>query len=420
MRPVRVVLLVALTVFSHGCGSEPGDAADPDASDGVDDVQRAWFPVAPTSTAAAAQGAQDVLETRDSDDLHCSNANVVLTMQAEATCYAGTGGELRCAGQIGETNFGQTFTPAGIDGVVQQVTSGANTHDAAGRPLGGMCVLREDGTAWCYGRYIDAGQFRTADGSQPGREWKQWGTRSDIVELSSSALNNVCARYADGTADCVGLVGGASHREPLDLGADIESMWIDGNSIVHVNDPEVFRGGNQISMCVVTTLGMACKPGPNMLEGYLFQNGGVETPRGWLYSPAEHEGAVVDGNQASEESVCWLTSAGEAWCLEGWEPLDDELSGEPVDPEAPPALRQYFADVGAIALGVSVYAWGRERCVVGNDGSVWCIGQNVFGHLGTGDAEPLVEAVQVQPPGSARIQCANAERNEPAAAYSPR
>src|SRR5205814_528462 len=107
-------------------------------------------------------------------------------------------------------------------------------------------------------------QFRTADGDEPGPTWTQWGTRSDISELATGTMDQICARYTDGTADCAGLVCGFDDelqhcptfssdaaRVITDAGGGLARIWIDTSGMVHRNDARVFRESNSRSECVV-------------------------------------------------------------------------------------------------------------------------------------------------------------------------
>jgi hypothetical protein len=312
-----------------------------------------------------------------------------------------------CAGKVGDTVFGAEFVPAGIDGVVQLL--GSPTFGFEDRTASSICALKADGTAWCLGTGGDWGQFRTADGEEPGGEWTQWGERSDIVELAGWNMQAVCARYADGEADCAGLVCGypdaldpcETHMTPLELGTGVHNLWLDGNGRPHVNDTTVFRVGNSVASCVVAAEGLSCDGLPEI--GMIAeQHGAVTTPHGIVVSKGAHAGKVVDGNSASMNSVCWLTASGKTWCLEAEEPFDP--LPEPAPGEELPA-RQYFEDVKALALAVNGYSGQLDRCVAANDGSLWCIGGNDAGKLGAGTIAPLLVETQVRPPGSVRVNC---------------
>src|SRR5690349_3242536 len=117
---------------------------------------------------------------------HRCSDHVTFGVWDAAVCFVDVDNQLECAGRVGNDVYGPSFTPVGMDGV-DQIMATSTVNVATGSA---MCVHRTDGTAWCTGNNgADAsnpcsswGQYRTADGLQPGRKWKQWGTRSDIVE----------------------------------------------------------------------------------------------------------------------------------------------------------------------------------------------------------------------------------------------
>ena len=56
---------------------------------------------------------------------------------------------------------------------------------------------------------------------------------------------------------------------------------------------------------------------------------------------------------------------------------------------------------------MSTSQYTSDVCVVIDDGSIWCAGDNLVGELGTGDMNPVPMAapVRVQPPGSVSVAC---------------
>jgi alpha-tubulin suppressor-like RCC1 family protein len=56
---------------------------------------------------------------------------------------------------------------------------------------------------------------------------------------------------------------------------------------------------------------------------------------------------------------------------------------------------------GLPAMAVEIDAGANHVCALLVDGSLWCWGQNVFGHLGVGDRQDRLRPVQVRFPGCA-------------------
>jgi hypothetical protein len=316
----------------------------------------------------------------------CTNANIAFAMWENGVCYAAADGELMCAGTIGETTFGPNFAAAGIQDVVQLIGSPSFTETS-----NAVCALKSDGTAWCLGDGPDWGQFNTIDGLPPGATWTQWGQRSDIAELSANNMSIVCARHEDRSAECAGYMAPTAS-----LGDNVFSLWIDGQSEIHINSTDVFRVGNSVSTCVIIAQGLACDGPPDLMIG--LENAGAPiTPHGVLVSNAAHGGRVVDGNAADVESVCYLQASGKVSCL-------NTDSSNPKSMEMV-FSNEYFADKRALAIAVNGFSYKRDLCIVRDDASIWCIGGNRSGKFGSGDMETLDIETQVQPPGSVNVNC---------------
>jgi hypothetical protein len=366
------------------------DPASTDVDGGTTDAgsfSGSWVPLAASADEFSWQGSQQRIEPFSSSGAGvCANANIAFAMWERAVCYAASDGELKCAGIVGETNFGPDFVPAGLQNVVQLIGSPSFTETS-----NAVCALKSDGTAWCLGGGPTWGQFNTADGLPPGAIWKQWGQRSDIAELSANFMSIVCARYQDRTAECAGYM---APTEPL--GDNIRNLWVDTQGEVHINSNEVFRVGNSSATCVIIAQGLACNGPPDLQIG--LENAGAPiTPHGVLVSSPAHGGRVVDGNSADIESVCWLRASGQVSCR------NTDMS----NPESMDTVytNEYFTDTRALAIALSGYSAKRDLCIVGDDASIWCIGGNSNGKFGSGDTEALATETQVQAPGSVHVNC---------------
>lgn len=376
-----------LAVLAAGCGDQPSDVAGTDAGAELDAASAGdggaltddlWRPVAPSAERFAWQGVQNELY-RASDGRNCRDAEVVIGIGSEALCFVDADDELRCAGRVYDREFGSTFELVGQTGV-DQIFISMVSGTVGGNSL---CVHRRDGTAWCLGAFNNFGQYN--DGTtNPTSDWVRWGSRDELVSLATGTFDQFCGRYADGSVECVGNQFGV---EPVAVGTSaLERMWIDTYGDVHLDDLEVFRVSNGRTDCQVMAHGLACAG--------LHDFGDA--------------GKVVDGNWAGMtwvqdfeiDTVCWLDDVGRVFC--GYREEHPDLGVlEPV---------RVFLRGPVVALALDGYGFGgwgvsSARCAVRHDGSLWCVGDNTAGKLGTGDEEPLLEETEVQPPGTVRIRC---------------
>ena len=95
-------------------------------------------------------------------------------------------------------------------------------------------------------------------------------------------------------------------------------------------------------------------------------------------------GTVVSGLQmfaGMSNVTCWLDSAGTVGCTTG----------------------PRFEAGKVLFLAASAYS--DSLCAIYNAGSIWCIGSNANGKLGTGNTAPLSTEPMIAPPGTARVRC---------------
>jgi hypothetical protein len=164
-----------------------------------------------------------------------------------------------------------------------------------------------------------------------------------------------------------------------DLGSGVERLWIDEMCQAHINDDSIIRVSTQGVLCLVTSAGLTCG--------------------GQVVTPPSLAGHVIDGGMSSlmEYAMpCWLTDAGVVSCGT----VGNELFPGRVARAI--ALNPYSLPTGFPDASLP---WIPSVCAVMDDGSVWCIGNNSFGRLGSGEEDSLLEATEVQPPGSASLGC---------------
>ena len=116
---------------------------------------------------------------------------------------------------------------------------------------------------------------------------------------------------------------------------------------------------------------------------------GLSCPLEFFGTPGE----VISGGQVGGNfflpTTCWLESDGDVFC-------DESHPGAA-------EVEQYFT--GKIALALAFHSSTDSLCVVVDDGSMWCIGSNQQGKLGTGSTQTLAAETQVLPPGTFNLFC---------------
>lgn len=359
----RVVMRVVIVVgFLVACGD--GRSPAPDAVAMPDAAAANLFPTPPTSARFMWPGVQE--EFHRSDGSTCIG-RVTAAVGDRAVCYVGADDEVHCAGAVYTRTFGSTFTPIGRTGV-DQIVFTPTVNSATGNA---MCIHELDGTAHCMGDYNSHGAF--ADGTtSPSDTFVPWSTLTTISRLDSN-WETRCALAGAGEVYCAGFnVGAMAVRQDTDGGH--RSVFIDRAGQIVIDDPAVFRVANG-SPCSIEADGLHClAPGADMLSG---------TPGDVVDGTVSQP---LDGPMPDAMPVCWLDSRGRVFC---------GVAG---------IKEQRFADAPPIlALAGNFYT--ATRCAVANDGSLWCVGNNAYGELGTGTTAPVRVDTMVQPPGSVKIAC---------------
>lgn len=234
--------------------------------------------------------------------------------------------------------------------------------------LGGgySCVMRGERTVRCWGSFRDL--------SPAARAPAPWD-----VELPHAARGleggrrHWCALLVDGTAHCVG------QNADLALGA------VDPSASV-----------NTVRGAAGALTDLAC----GWLRSFAVSEGGV---LGWgtesqgatvvarRAEPTPIEGlSNVDSVSAGAYHACARTGDGQVWC---WgasavgAPASERLLGQ----RRPPTRIEGLTDVVELASG------GHHACARTRAGRVSCWGENRFGQLGNGSAEPYVAEPRAVP-----------------------
>lgn len=289
----------------------------------------------------------------DDQGIPCKG-RVTAAIADQATCFVASDGELKCAGRVFQTVWGPTFTGTGVMNA-DQVTIAPTFNAEDGN---GMCVLA-DGVIQCMGRNNNTGKYGTG-ATLDVPALTPWGKLTDVVRMGTGTWDQHCALLANGDIHCSGIVDGMMSLDPVLKTSGASHFWIDTFGALKVDDAAVFRASQGRTECHVDAAGLSCT--------------------GMSFGPA---GEVVDGGiEFINNHICWLTSGGDVAC---------DLDPTPFEPGR------------VLALVINPYT--ASMCAVYDDASLWCVGPNEQGKLGTGDEAPLGVETEVQPAGSVRIDC---------------
>jgi hypothetical protein len=317
------------------------------------------LPVAPSATSFMWPSVQSLFHRADGTT--CSGSATV-AVNDRAVCYVGVDDDVHCAGAIYSHTF-SGFVALGRHGV-DQILLSPTFNSAIGNSI---CIHETAGTVRCMGQNTYYGAFATGT-TDSSDTFVQWSSMTNLAHFGGS-IDTRCALDTAGKVYCAGYnVGATATRQDTGAGGHV-SFWITSFGALRIDDPAVFRASN-VSPCQVQADGLHClAPGVAALSGT--------------------SGTVVDGTITAtlgapdQGATCWLDSSGRVFCTTAT------------------TAQRFACAPPMLALAGSFYA--DAQCAVSNDGALWCSGSNSHGELGIAGAAP--DDVQVQPPGSVKIEC---------------
>jgi hypothetical protein len=300
------------------------------------------------------------------------NSRVTLGVGDQAVCYEASDDTMKCAGTIYMTGYGSGFTATGRSGVDQILLSGS------GGPGGYVMTHQVDNTVWSMG--VDTSGVFGVGGSGSGTSFMQWGPATrPIVNIATGTFDQMCALDNIGSVWCTGNGQSSFGNTPAlqAVGSGHTTVWVNTAGIFTADDSSIVRAGEGRTECTVTSAGLSCSSGTYGTPSAVLMGGKIVGIPG------------VTNLQQSCDGACWLESGQTVQCA-----YCNNMT---------PVQKSFFTSVKAISIGTN--ANSDTVCIVGVDGSVWCIGSNKFGQLGVGNSNPVSTETQVQPPGSAFTAC---------------
>jgi hypothetical protein len=332
-----------------GDGDMTGDGDGDGEMTGDGDGDSELFPVAPDGGYFEWQSRQ----VRFRNDLgEVCEGHVTMGMGDQVFCYVGSDNEMYCAGRLFETVYGNEFQPTTLPGV-EQILIRPTFNSENGN---GACILRNQ-RVYCMGANNNSGQYGTG-GTSSLATWTQWGNVASLVAVATATGDSFCALQDDGDVFCAGSGHG---NLPILVDSGVEKFYMNTFGQVVIDDADVWRVSPVRATCQLRGSGLVCG--------------------GQSYGPP---GDIVDGGNVGD-AVCWLTKAKSVSCTGN-------------------NKNDYFEAGRVLALATgSVYS--TSMCAAYDDGSLWCIGNNTQGMLGTGNNLPVNVETMVAGPGSVRIGC---------------
>ncbi len=390
LRPLgrSLILEVAFSVTVVACGGYPNDS--PPAAETRDggDGTRSRDSGTPLSDAAAAEDAP----AESGDDASTNQGVRSIAVGEDYACAVKAEGSLWCwgrnqYGQLGDGTTSDRPSPvkvASLGNDVAQVAAG----------MVGTCAVKKDDSVWCW-----------ASGKNPTLTPQLKLTKQKSVALG---MNHACALSGNGELTCWG--NNALGQVGLAEGASGPSAPDAPPTVVLTQVSSVAPGAsNTCATRVDKTLwcwGSSYSPVP---------------------APLTNLGGVAIEVSGSGRNRCVRAANQTVWC---W---GDNATGEvgdgttllrafPVPVSGLPDVLEMWVGTGLSYVrraNGSLWGWGsgtlapinvnsqvgpdvkvlmggkRHACLLRNDGSVWCVGDNTFGQMGIGAASAGVPLIRV-------------------------
>ncbi|MBI3207260.1 MAG: hypothetical protein HYZ29_37325 [Myxococcales bacterium] len=315
---------------------------------------------------------------------------IELTAGGTAACVLRADGTVWCWGDnrygaLGDgTITGLNCGPNTCKPTPQQVSAVGSTATEVSAGLGGsVCVLKQDDTAWCWGRndHGQLGDGTTGDAGCAGVSCKPSPVQitalgKDTVSISAGGVY-ACARTKNTKVSCWGYNGSG------ELGDGTLAQKTLPTELAALGAGCSFLSAGLDVSCAVKSDGTTWCWGRND-----FGQVGDGTFSGSRTPPVQVVplGSTVKQVESGQYFTCALKSDGTVWC---WGLNDKgQLGGGATDgvpcntswkcKPTPTAVVGLGASVEQISVGNS-HACARKK-----DGTVWCWGENNLGQLGDG------------------------------------
>ena len=289
-----------------------------------------------------------------------------------------------------------SLSTTGSGGIQLLGGSGGTSQVSAGAGRG--CVLKTNGTVWCWGdnQYGQLGTGNTVSQSLPTQVIGPGGTGylTDVELISTSNGSHSCAVKTDGTAYC----WGQNVYGQLGTGNTVASYFpvkvVGAGGTGTMTNIQSITIGNLFT-CILKTDGSVWCWGENQF-GVIGNNSSgygtfVLNPNQVLDTPGTGYLTSITSISAGSYHVCASqSSTGNAYCW-GY----NQYGQIGVGNTNSISIKKPNAVAGGMGEINKVYAGGLSSCATKSTGVMYCWGYNNNGGLGIGNTTNQVSAVQV-------------------------